>query len=502
VAAAAAAAVPSRRPCQGRSIVVVRVDPPPSSSTSLRCGSGGAGAGSAASASVASTDDDAGDAGKKKEARDGSSGGGMSSKRHALRREHRPNVVAVRDEEENSREGGGANQSSSSEWDRIKAGTPSVEGRIVAAEVAARSRRAGQARMRLRQAARREDRILELEARRAAAAAGSSGAATAAAAASGGNGAVDANMAGRDGGHPGNPGLTKAEEAELNGLLAKRAWFEEQYDEATFSEDHKAFKESHNDAFVALSLYCQRERERLKLAAAAEEGGQEGQEEEQQEIHVPAVMFFLDGPEAGTARALVERGGFSADQCYVANRHGSTCQSLRMSGGGILPEENVVHATAAEALSPGLAVESGGGLESGGSTTDEEGGRHDVGSFGEHDFAAYYFDGCGGFAPHVSNMLVAALLRDDLQQQQQRDGAPSSSARSPPIAVGFSLVGGNRDVVDKEVAVCQRLSILARRRGMRLSHVFDDPGRYGIDPGLRKIGGTGGGTLTTWVVLE
>ena len=28
---------------------------------------------------------------------------------------------------------------------------------------------------------------------------------------------------------------------------------EEQYDEATFTEEHKAFKESHNDAFVALS---------------------------------------------------------------------------------------------------------------------------------------------------------------------------------------------------------------------------------------------------------
>jgi hypothetical protein len=51
--------------------------------------------------------------------------------------------------------------------------------------------------MRLRKAVRREDRILELEAQRDAAAAAEC------------------------------PNLTKAEEAELNGLLAKRAWFGE-----------------------------------------------------------------------------------------------------------------------------------------------------------------------------------------------------------------------------------------------------------------------------------
>lgn len=270
---------------------------------------------------------------------------------------------------------------------------------------------------------------------------------------------------------------------------------EEQYDEATFTEEHKAFKESHNDAFVALSLYCQRERQKLLEPAATENW--EGVQESNDPAEVK--LFFLDGPEGGTARALIDRGGFSADQCYVANRHRSTCQSLRISGGGLLPEANVVHATAAEALSSGLVAEaSDGDLEGDCSIMDEEGG-HDVGSFGNIGFAAYYFDGCGGFAPHLSNMMVAALLRDD---DQQKDGSLSSSAQSPPIAIGFSLVGGNRDVVDKEVAVYQRLSILARRRGAKLTHVFDDPERYGIDPALRKVGGSAGGTLTTWVLME
>ena len=264
---------------------------------------------------------------------------------------------------------------------------------------------------------------------------------------------------------------------------------EEQYDEATFTEEHKAFKESHNDAFVALSLYCQRERQKLLEPAATENW--EGVQESNDPAEVK--LFFLDGPEGGTARALIDRGGFSADQCYVANRHRSTCQSLRISGGGLLPEANVVHATAAEALSSGLVAEaSDGDLEGDCSIMDEEGG-HDVGSFGNIGFAAYYFDGCGGFAPHLSNMMVAALLWDD---DQQKDCSLS------PIAIGFSLVGGNRDVVDKEVAVCQRLSILARRRGAKLTHVFDDPERYGIDPALRKVGGSAGGTLTTWVLME
>ena len=412
-------------------------------------------------------------------------GDDASSRGNLLQREHRPNVIAAAEE---------FSGEPSSEWDRIKAGTSSAEERIVAVEAAARSKRTGQAQMRLRKAVRREDRIQELEAQRDAAA------------------AVATEC----------PNLTKAEEAELNGLLAKRAWFgeflgrvkvtythhicslaslniyrlsfitplslpivpEEQYDEATFTEEHKAFKESHNDAFVALSLYCQRERQKLL------------------ENNVPAEvkLFFLDGPEGGTARALIDRGGFSADQCYVANRHRSTCQSLRISCGGILPEANVVHATAAEALSSGLVAEaSDGDLEGDCSIMDEEGGRHDVGSFGNIEFAAYYFDGCGGFAPHLSNMMVAALLRDD---DQQKDGALSSSARPPPIAIGFSIVGGNRDVVDKEVAVCQRLSILARRRGAKLTQVFDDPERYGIDPALRKVGGSASGTLTTWVLME
>jgi hypothetical protein len=213
--------------------------------------------------------------------------------------------------------------------------------------------------------------------------------------------------------------------AELNGLREKAAAFEEQYSPSDFSDAHHAFKRSHNDAFCALARYCnQRD---------------------------PISLFFLDGPDAGTATA-VTLAGFSMGQCHVANRHASSCEALRAWG-----LTNVAHASAADAL---------GGV------------------FGHVPFGALYLDGCGGHAPMIVDMMTAALAGRTLQA---------------PIAVGFSLVGGNRDVVDKEASIVQRLVVLARGLDMRVHHVFDDPAVYGVDPNLRKVQG---GTMTSWYVLE
>ena len=93
---------------------------------------------------------------------------------------------------------------------------------------------------------------------------------------------------------------------------------------------------------------------------------------------------------------ISSKGGLDPSQCYVANRHVSSCDALRVSGGGRLPDENVLHATAAEALSPG-----GGDVD------------QDHPSFSEIDFAAYYFDGCGGFIPHIIGTMTAALVRNN-----------------------------------------------------------------------------------------
>lgn len=333
-----------------------------------------------------------------------------------------------------------------------------AEQKLVADEELARQRRIGQMEHRLRRSASREDRIsaLELKLKNSEAMPESKS----------------------------FEYMTKAERKELDGLLEVRNTFEEQYDPLKFTKEHLDFKSMHNDAFIQLSKYCERERNRVTLDK--DDRGTKAQ---------ISNVFFLDGPDGGTASALIiERGGFDPSQCFVANRHKSSCDSLRMSGGGLLPDENVVHATASEALTLSAPIcvsnvdvsnECDDDIDAASVIAAEKDGE-----FAHVDFVAYYFDGCGGFVPHVIGMLSAALIREN------------DCMSSWPIAVGYSLLGGNKDVVGKELAVSQALAIIARRRGMRMVHVLDEPSRYGISCDIQKIGGNNGGTFTTWLLLE
>lgn len=244
--------------------------------------------------------------------------------------------------------------------------------------------------------------------------------------------------------------LSDAEQKELLALCKVRDSFEEQYDSDAFTEEHTEFKRQHNQAFLGLTRYCQQQRQ-LEMEKVS--------------------VFFLDGADGGTTRHLIEEGGLDASQCYVANRHLSTCKSLRLSGGGLLPNDNVVHLTAAEALSP----------ES--DATDDENQT----TFAGIDFTSYYFDGCGGFVPHIIGMMTSALIRNE----NINDNACT--------AVGFSLMGGNRNVIEKEMKVCQALALIAKTRGMRTRHALDDPERYGIPYDISK---TYDGTFTSWILLE
>ena len=325
-------------------------------------------------------------------------------------------------------------------------GSISAEEKLPSAEESARRLRSGQIKQRLQKAASRENRISALESKME-------------------NAALS---------------VSKAERAELNGLLRVRESFEEQYDPTAFTKEHLEFKAMHNDAFVQLSRYCERERNKSNRSKVEGENGSVS-EDELRSRDESANVFFLDGPEGGTASALINGGGFEAGRCYVANRHESSCGSLRVSGGGLLPDENVAHGTASEGLT--IARPLGGG-------EDDAPRSEGDGAFARVDFAAYYFDGCGGFVPHVVGMMSAALLRPDCDP-------------SKPVAVGYSLLGGGRDVVEKELAVSRALTIIARGRGMRVAHALDDPSRYGISPDVRKVGGSGGGgTFTTWLILQ
>lgn len=264
--------------------------------------------------------------------------------------------------------------------------------------------------------------------------------------------------------------VTDAERAELEGLKLNRENFEEQYDPTEFSEEHIAYKAMHNEVFAQLVRWCE-----TKQTQDAE----------------PPNVFFLDGPDGGTASSLIERGKFAPSQCYVANRHESTCVALRESGGGLLPEENVVHATCSEALTKG----------------------NKKGAFGDVDFSGFYFDGCGGYAPHIVNMMTSALLvlEDDDRDytSNEKDNCNNDDKLSKckvearrPIVVGYSLLGGTKNLVEKELEVSRALTIIARSRGMRIVHALEDPSRFGLSNDVAKLGGKRGTTFTTWLVLE
>ena len=349
-----------------------------------------------------------------------------------------------------------------------------MEEKLLANEEAAHQKRLGQAKQRLEKDVRREERISMLEMKL-----------------KNGNSFDVTDSDGDDNGNDGC-GLSPSEMAKLNGLLKVRDNFEEQYDPLSFTKEHVEFKALHNDAFIALARYCEQQR----ISCTQAKNGKGPNDTAEIEVE-PMNVFFLDGSDAGTTSALINCGNFLPNQCFVANCHKSTCEALRISGGGKLPDKNVVHATASEALSVNISTintnidnkKSDADIHNGVFVIQEEGGLSEI------DFGAYYFDGCGGFVPHVINMLSAALLNVDMNG--------SSNINTKPIAVGYSLLGSYKDVVEKELAVSRVLTVIAKRRRMRLTRVLDDPERFGVSPNIKKTDGSaGGGTFTTWLLID
>ena len=254
-----------------------------------------------------------------------------------------------------------------------------------------------------------------------------------------------------------NQYVTDPERAELKGLLQARENYEENYDAKEFSEEHLEFKTIHNDVFARLVRWCEKNSDNKSRTDSTK-------------------VFYLDGPDGGTSSYLIHKAKLAPNQCYVANRHESTCLVLRQSGGGLLPVENVVEATASEALTKGIV-----GAQQG--------------TFAHLDFTGYYFDGCAGYVPHIVNMMSAALL-------VLKDGEPSEQKECCPIAVGYSLLGGTKNLVQKELEVSRALTLIARSRGMKVVHALDDPSTFGLPPNVPKLGGDAGCTFTTWLILQ
>ncbi|CAJ1965111.1 unnamed protein product [Cylindrotheca closterium] len=246
------------------------------------------------------------------------------------------------------------------------------------------------------------------------------------------------------------PSRTAAENAELQGLYEKSSVFEEQYDAALFSPEHAEFKRQHNQAFGKLVEYIQSKSDTAE----------------------PVNVFFLDGPDAATTKSLLnddETGIITIGQLFVANRHESTCEVLRETYWASHPS-NVVHNSAADAL---------------------------YNEFRHIPFGAFYFDGCGGHVPMILEMIEAALLSPVVIMKNETRITMSSSHR--PMVMGFSIMGGGRDIVEKETSVVQAVVQLAKTRNLQVRHVLDDPCHYGVDSSLSKLQG---GTFTCWLVLE
>mmetsp|Transcript_8566 Transcript_8566/g.18698 ORF Transcript_8566/g.18698 Transcript_8566/m.18698 type:complete len:609 (-) Transcript_8566:1131-2957(-) len=361
--------------------------------------------------------------------------------------------------------------------------------RLIEKEESARRERIEQMKQRLRKAARREDRILFLEAKISLEEqefSSNSNNPTTETVITEDNNNDDSTVSSE------TARVTDAERAELEGLLRFRENFEEQYDASGFSDDHLKFKDLHNDAFLQLVRYCERNRRNRD-------------NDDNNNKAATTNVFFLDGPDGRTASALIRDGNMDASQCYVANRHESTCVSLRQSGGGLLPEGNVVHATASEALSKQASSSSNANANDNAS---EEGDDSDdpksqqQGAFAHLDFTGYYFDGCNGFAPHIVNMMSSTLLQLDHDNENQPLQRQRQSQQHP-IAVGYSLIGGGSKkqatMVEKELTVSRALTTIAKTRGMRVVQALDDPTRYGLDPETPKVVGN---TFTTWLILE
>ena len=274
--------------------------------------------------------------------------------------------------------------------------------------------------------------------------------------------------------------LTTPERKELDGLLEAGVVFEEQYDPSGFTKGHVDFKRQHNDVFVRLIEYVEEGRRKSSdgdesttalfssfdsssTSSSISDLTFDSAPEDDPSSLSSINILYLDGPDAGTSLALKD-AGINPERCFVPNRHRSTCDTLLE----LIPGINVAHASASEAMLEG------------------------VGSFSRDCFSAFYLDGCGGHAPMIDEMISAAFL--------PRVGVEESelSLRSP-IVIGFSILGGNRDVVDKEQSVVRNLVRLVKPFGLRVDHVLDDVERYGITENVNKIEG---GTMTTWLMIE
>ena len=135
------------------------------------------------------------------------------------------------------------------------------------------------------------------------------------------------------GSDPPTQGIGGRCDAKLAGLLRVRGRdndsnFEERYDPKSFAMGHDKFNRLHNEAFVALARYCQRERCNANWGAGNNIDDDDENSNKADDGIGDRDVFYHDGPDASTSSLLIDVHGFDPRLCYVANRHASTCDVL------------------------------------------------------------------------------------------------------------------------------------------------------------------------------
>jgi len=264
-----------------------------------------------------------------------------------------------------------------------------------------------------------------------------------------------------------NTALTPSQRKELAGLVARG----DPYDDALFDDDHVAFKEAHNAAFVALATTMRQRRTATDSVFANDDAPDWGPRRRRLR---PVV--YLDGPSGATTKALLEAGFDRRSELYTANEWQGTRRRLRT-------DHSLAHCYLGRVQDVLL--------------------REDA--VATVPFVAAYFDGCSG-DPRTVLEMIGSLVKTPTttttmagagqRHQLDRDDIAAS------VAIGFTLTKAEpagRELLDRVQDVTRGTLELAASRGYRMHHVGDDPGRFGVDPELVR---QHDGTATTWLVLE
>lgn len=235
--------------------------------------------------------------------------------------------------------------------------------------------------------------------------------------------------------------LKTASRKELRGIMGKG----DTYDASLFSEEHAAFKATHNRIFAELGT---------RMTEASSEKGE-------------GLFFYLDGVDGSTTKALLASSSINGGQLLTANRHIETCDAITKvadsCGGSTV---RVIHDTALSALST----------------------HPQTGSI-----VAYYFDACSGLVEPLLDIFKVVLEPGDKHR------------RHPEICFGVTLTNAcpsGESLLDREQRLLSQVKQLSAAVGYKYMHrVADEPERWGIR-GSTPLPRFVDQCLTTWIVVS